>query len=184
MDCETARRRLQEALDTGREDPGAVDHAAGCAECREFAVGLAEVHAFLGAEPALEWDESATDRVTEAVRRADARAPRAMVLAFRAGAAAVLVLAAWLGAGALLRIEPLREAGREVAARSPLPASPGEALGGVADALADGARGALEALAALPASGGVPAFLVAILALLVLNGIVIGRPRAAPGRRS
>ena len=96
MNCEMARRQLQEALEDASARLPAEEHLAGCDGCRDFDRRLTRLHQVLESDPVLPWTPALTSRVVTAIRR-ERFADRWRTVA----AAAAILLAAWLGMNAL-----------------------------------------------------------------------------------
>ena len=177
MNCEMARKQLQEALEDASARLPAEEHLAGCDCCRDFDRRLTRLHQVLESDPILTWTPALTSRVATAIRR-ERFADRWRTVA----AAAAILVAAWLGVRALPEVPGALTVGTQVAERITLPESPGQILGG----LAAGTSDALQTIGSTLqiASVGPGLAVAGIFVLLLFNGILIGRPVLARRRQS
>jgi len=181
MDCEDVRARLHEALDGGGGPPADIrEHNSACDDCREAAEALRRTHAMLADDPDLAWTPALTAGVMLRVRRERSRSRW-----FAVAAAAMILLAAWIGLRTVAADPTVSSAVRTVSGAVPTPESPESVLSAIYDGAVELAADADSALGSSPLSAGLPAAAGgALLALLLLNGLVIGRPLVARRRRT
>lgn len=177
MDCRETQERLQEEREGLGLPPAAAEHLADCGECRAFAARLAAVDRALAGEPELAFPPALAARVLARAARERRRGRL-----FAAAAAAMVLVAAGLG---YRLVAGLAAGAVPAAAGVPgVPASVGEGLRDLATGAASLFETALGAFAAMPGGAGPAVGIGALAALLVLNGLVVGRRAAAEGRRS
>ena len=126
--------------------------------------------------PDLAWTPALTAGVMLRVRRERSRSRW-----FAVAAAAMILLAAWIGLRTVAADPTVSSAVRAVSGAVPTPESPESVLSAIYDGAVELAADADAALGSSPlpaAAGG------ALLALLLLNGLVIGRPLVARRRRT
>jgi hypothetical protein len=168
---------IQEALDGTPLPEEARRHVEACEACGRLAAGLTQVEAFLAEKGDLAWSGSLTEGVLRGIRR---QRTRGRWLA--AAAAVLLAAAAWIGAGLLPEIPAMADAGQAVAERIRLPESPSAVLDSIAEGLSAVGAEASSVAKRSPLALGAPVALAALLLLLLLNGLVIGRPLLARRR--